>query len=184
MAEIKSTMDLVMERTRHLSMTDAEKKEKKREEAAARIQGLVLNLMDGTIRSTEADRRFEEIKVVCDGIDPLPCENMLRQALFDNLAFDRDNTSLLRLLETRFNIDSEPFDRLFDEYGRAVDAAKQDRLNRARQDLAANRMISGPAVIPNPAADTGWNRVLTEIREQFLKRLEKEKTKAAALTAP
>jgi len=182
MAEIKSTMDLVMERTRNMSMTEDEKKEKKREDAAARIQGFVRKLIDGTIRQADADREFNAIKDTFGDGDSARIERMLRRTLLDHLGFDRENTMLLRLLESRFDIDSEPFHQIFEEYGKTLDTARQERLNRLKQEMAVTPGISGSAIIPNPAADAGWGTMLTDIRDQYGRRLEEEKSKAAGRT--
>jgi hypothetical protein len=47
MAEIKSTLDLIMERTRNLSMTPEEKEALRRKEWHSRIQGWLQRYLDG-----------------------------------------------------------------------------------------------------------------------------------------
>ena len=50
MAEIKSTLDLVMEKTRHLSFSEQEKQEQHSHEFAKRIKGLIQQYQDQKLR--------------------------------------------------------------------------------------------------------------------------------------
>lgn len=51
MTEIKSTLDLVMEKTRHLSFSEQEKKDQHSEEFAKRIKGLIQQYQDQKLKA-------------------------------------------------------------------------------------------------------------------------------------
>ena len=52
MAEVKSTMDLIMEKTKHLTMSEEEKEGFRRKELSGKIRGLVHKSMEGTFNET------------------------------------------------------------------------------------------------------------------------------------
>ena len=49
MAEIKSTLDIIMERTKNLTMTDEEKASFRRKEAEGKVKGWIQKYQDGAI---------------------------------------------------------------------------------------------------------------------------------------
>ena len=84
MAKIKSTLDLIMEKTGHLSLNAEEKEEMKREERVRRIRGIVAPFLNGekdvNLLMRELDRLppedREENRGFCleqlrDALDPL-----------------------------------------------------------------------------------------------------------------
>ena len=60
MSEIKSTIDLVMERTRHMTMSEEERAEARASERAAKARGFVLGLREGRLEPGELPRLMEE----------------------------------------------------------------------------------------------------------------------------
>ena len=60
MAEIKSTLDLVMEKTRNLSLSSEERAEQKSKEIRSQIRGLIQKFQDQIISSDrfESDYRI------------------------------------------------------------------------------------------------------------------------------
>ena len=47
MGEIKSTMDIIMEKTKGLTMTEEEKAEYKHKELTGKVRGLIQKFLDG-----------------------------------------------------------------------------------------------------------------------------------------
>ncbi len=60
MAEIKSTLELALERTKHLVMSDDEKKQMKLEESLEKLPGKVQQYLDGTIKLDNLVQIIEE----------------------------------------------------------------------------------------------------------------------------
>ena len=56
MAEIKSTLDLIMERTAKLTLSDQEKAELKTEERRRKIKGLAVRLLEGSLVPVALER--------------------------------------------------------------------------------------------------------------------------------
>ena len=56
MGEIKSTLDLVMEKTRHLTLSREEKEEQKRVEVNKRLKGLVQKYQDNLLKKDRLEK--------------------------------------------------------------------------------------------------------------------------------
>ena len=62
MGEIKSTLDLVMEKTRHLSLSSAEKQKQKSIEIENRIKDLLQKYEDQIVSTDNLKTEFDKIK--------------------------------------------------------------------------------------------------------------------------
>ena len=49
MAEIKSTLELIMEKTKNLTFTDEEKKASRKKEVQGKVRGFITKFMDGVM---------------------------------------------------------------------------------------------------------------------------------------
>jgi hypothetical protein len=91
MSEIKSTLDLVMEKTRHLTMSQEEKEAQKRIEANRRLQGLLQKYQDNLLKKENLKKELDSLKIAYE----LDVDEMLADLLLNNLKLDRDNTLFL-----------------------------------------------------------------------------------------
>ena len=64
MGEIKSTLDLVMERTKNLSLSDEEKQAQKQKEVESRIRGLLQKYLDGWLDKNQLKIDYESLKKI------------------------------------------------------------------------------------------------------------------------
>ena len=64
MAEIKSTLDLVMEKTKNLSLSDEERREQKNKEIGSRIRGLLNKFKDEAISLDRFNSEYQVLKKV------------------------------------------------------------------------------------------------------------------------
>jgi len=62
MGEIKSTLDLVLEKTKHLSQSSAEKQAQVRKDIEMRINGLLKKYQDGVVSKAQLQRDYEALK--------------------------------------------------------------------------------------------------------------------------
>ncbi|MBW2617383.1 MAG: hypothetical protein JRC92_00720 [Deltaproteobacteria bacterium] len=95
MAEIKSTLDLVMEKTKGLRLTKEEKAQTRREAEAKKAAGLALRFHDHSLRPSELRREIEQapveagerfgrlvaVRVVAEMDLGAPDQSLARQAL-------------------------------------------------------------------------------------------------------
>ena len=73
MAEIKSTLDLVMEKTRNLTLSSEEKQAQKQIDIGNRIKGLVQKFEDGLLTGNQLKRNYDSFKKDAD----LPDDSLL-----------------------------------------------------------------------------------------------------------
>ncbi len=94
MAEIKSTLDIIMERTKNLTMTDKEKASFRRKETEGKVKGWIQKYQDGAIGLDTLKSDFEKERTEYPEV-----RQILKSQLLDCLRLTGDNGKILRLLE-------------------------------------------------------------------------------------
>ena len=162
MGEIKSTLDLVMERTRHLSLSDEEKQRQQAEAFEKRLQGLLQQYADGALSIEQLRERFVTLETELKTTD----RQILRAAVVKRIDPDRDNARWLDLLAQETPALCEPLQVGLGTYREkradllAVGAQDQ------REDLARRHGIMGTAVVPNPRQDPVCQERLVALRKE------------------
>ena len=173
MGEIKSTLDLVMERTRHLTLSDEEKQQQRREEGGKRLQGLLQQYADGALNIAQLDAGMRRLQ---DEFDVDAPRQMVADAL-GRIDPDQENRQWLALLR-----DAGPAETLAGTEAALADYRTErrrmdaDQAEAARERLAAAG-IAGTAVVPNPDAEPVWQQAMADLRRRF-------DAKIAALAPP
>ena len=90
MGEIKSTLDLVMERTKNLTLSAEEKQAQKQLETENRIKGLVQKLQDGLLTYNQLKTEYESFKKESNLSD----NSLLVREILTRLDPDQDNALL------------------------------------------------------------------------------------------
>jgi hypothetical protein len=175
MGEIKSTLDLVMEKTRHLTLSQEEKKVQKQVEVDRKLQGLLQKCQDNFLKMENLKKELENLKKEYD----LNVDEMLADLLLNSLKFGRDNSVFLELLSEMFGLNLSGLETIFQNFKAAAKSATQERVEQIKTDLSKKRFISGSAVVPNLEIDREWLSILEHIKDGFDEILNKEK---AALT--
>jgi hypothetical protein len=177
MAEIKSTLDLVLEKTRHLNLSSEEKQKQSDIEIGRKIKGLVQKYQDGTIARQKLHQECERLKKEYKQ----PDESLFITEILNHLDLDQDNRALIGLLKDLYQLDPAQLEALFDDYREALEAVAAYRKVKLREDLAQKYRISGSAVVPNLAADAEWNAESREIRAKFVLKLAQVKADLTAV---
>lgn len=172
MAEIKSTLDIVLEKTKNLKLSSEEIKEQKNKEIEMRVKGLLQKYLDGMLSLEKFNNDYEKL---CNDRD-LTSDTILINQIVDRLELDQDNQTLLGLLKT-FGMASTALESVSIDYQNAYQSAAQNRIEQLKNELAANHCISGSAVVPNLDADEQWRRDVQGIRIRFEEKLIREKDK-------
>jgi len=158
MAEIKSTLDLVMERTRHLRMTE----EDKRKQAAAAFKEAVSRLarkyLDGQISLDKLQAELNQLEGGASGREEAAAEIGRR---IDPYA---DNTLLLDLIKNGLGFDISRIEAILHHFRETVHSEEDQAVERVRADLL-KKGIFGNAVIPGLEADKGWASKRKEMLE-------------------
>jgi len=175
MGEIKSTLDLVMEKTRHLTLSKEEKEAQNRIEVNKRLQGLLQKYQDNLLRKENLNKELDNLKIAYN----LNVDEMLADLLLNSLKIGRDNTVFLELLNEIYGLNLSGIETIFQNFKATVKSATKKRVDQIKTDLSVKRFISGSAVVPNLESDSEWLSMLGHIMDGFDQTLNKEK---AALT--
>jgi hypothetical protein len=165
--EIKSTIDLVLEKTRDLSLSSQEKQKLARQELEKKLRGIISRYLDQLI---PMDRLTEEMERTA-GADKGLAMQFLKRHLLNQLDFDRDNASILTALEQAAGVDISPLTTLQQEYRSEQEAAKKEITEIYLAGLR-DKGINGSAVVPNLEKDPTWRRLSDELRKRYQERLE------------
>ena len=171
MGEIKSTLDLVMEKTKHLTQSREEKEQQKLKEARRRIRGLIQKYQDSLLDqerfTIELDKMIKTYDVIVNDI--------LLNELLDNLELNRDNKPQLALLKDICNMDIKGLESVYDGYMDELKLMTQERNQVLKNNLAEKQSIAGSAAVPNVEMDKIWQANVVEINNKFSQLLIREK---------
>jgi hypothetical protein len=176
LAEIKSTLDLVMERTRNLTLSSEEKQAQKDKETGHRIKGLVQKFQDGLLINNQLKKEYASLKKDSDLSD----DSLMIKEILTRLDPDQDSQILLEILEECCRLDTARIRAIINDYRAAYNRAAQKRSAQLKEDLVQNHSISGNAVIPNLDADEQWQQETQNIRRQFEDNLSRTEDKLIA----
>jgi hypothetical protein len=163
MGEIKSTLELAMERTKNLVMTPEERQEMARREDETRVRAAVRKLLDGELRPAELAEQVAHLqrdrpefsgrdaayRSIAKALVPGENEGITLEAL-QALGFPRFDDLEKLVRETIAEADQ-------------LDAEASERL---LGNLAAGG-IRGSAVVPNPETDFVWQQERTVLFDGF-----------------
>ncbi len=173
MAEIKSTLDIVMEKTKHLSLSSEERDKQQSVEAEKKIKGLLQKFQDQILSENQLSSEYETLKKTYN----LPDNSIFINEIFSRLDPDRDNRLLLALLKERCGAPVTEIESILNDYQDELNSAASYRRIEHRENLAQTHFISGSAVVPNLEADEQWQAEVAELRSNFGKLLDAAKNK-------
>ena len=166
MGEIKSTLEIIMEKAKGLSITEEEKKAIQKKELNNRIKILINRYIEG---GWNIEKLKEELKSIDDKdiVDSL----IIRQCM-EKLELGSENISLLDLIQEFDPKLARSVRRIISEYVDKMEGRKQIREEMIRNSL--NREgISGSAIVININADNQWQSILTKLKEEFKDEIDK-----------
>jgi len=167
MAEIKSTLDIIMEKTKNLTMTEEEKEELRRTELAEKAKGWVQKYMDNLINQEKLKSELKK-----EGKDKYSeLREILKKELLERLQPDDDNVKIFQLIKEILNIKKDPFVKIVNEFQKKVARERLKRLENMKK-LLTKRRVFGSAVIPNVALDKSWGNHYKNLEGEYKKRLK------------
>ena len=167
MGEIRSTMDIIMEKAKGLTMTDEEKEAFRKKETEGKVRGLLQRFLDGFI---DAERLKDEIGSLGEKRYAVAREALIRECM-GRMEPGADNTILLDALENAAGLDIAPIRKIILDYNQDLEQQKMDRKQVLQKNLEGLG-ISGSAVIPNIHADQEWIKHLPEMNKGFQEKLK------------
>jgi hypothetical protein len=171
MGEIKSTLDLVLEKTKNLTLSSEEKEEQKQKEIENRIKGMMQKYQDGILSKNQLITDYEILKKDYT----IPQNNSLIIEITQRIEPDQDNQHLLELLQECCTIDTAAIETIIEDFRKKYITASQNRIERLREDLAQRHNISGSAVFPNLDVDEQWRQEVRELRAGYEDQLNRAK---------
>lgn len=171
MGEIKSTLDLVMEKTKHLSLSDQEKQNQKKIESQKRINGLLQKYQDQFLSMEQLHTEYNHLKKELNLSDDTDLVNQI----IDKIDLTADNRLLLALLNNFCDSGTEGIETLLGEFQEEFNSVASYRMVELREGLAQEHSIYGSAVVPNLQADDTWLEEAGALRARFEKKLSAEK---------
>lgn len=171
MGEIKSTLDLVMEKTRNLKLSAEEKQAHKQSEIASRIKGMLQKLQDGILPENQFNSDYERLKTEVGLSDDSP----LIDEIFSRLDPAGDAQVFLNVLKECCRCETAPIKSMIDDYRIAHQQAARQRSRQVEKFLAKKYSITGTAVVPNLDADEEWQQQVQDMRRDFKDRLSQAK---------
>ena len=176
MGEIKSTLDIVLEKTRHLTLNPEEKAKQTQKEIGRRIKALLQKYQDGLLSAKQLQIDYETLKKDYDLAD----NTILINEIISRLDPDADPRLLLELLRLCGGVEPSAIETLVDAYRNSHHTAAQKRIVQLKEDLARNHFISGSAVVPNLEADEQWGEEVRRLRSVFEESLERARANLKA----
>jgi len=173
MGEIKSTLDLVLEKTKHLSLSSEEKQAQIQKDINSRINGMLQKYLDGLFSLEQLQRAYEGLKAEFD----LSENNILAGETIGRLDPGLDNLALFDVLEHVCHLDYSGIADAISEYQAGYHTAAQNRMETLKESLAQKFSISGSAVVPNLAADEKWRLEAQALRSGFDQKLSRGRGK-------
>ena len=169
MGEIKSTLDLVLEKTKNLTLSSEEKQAQKQKEIENRIKGLLQKYQDGILTQNQLESDYETLKKEFS----MSSDDVLINEITGRLEPNGDNQPLLELMQACCGIDYTAIDAIIENYRKTFLAAENHRMARVKEDFAQHYGISGSAVVPNLDADEEWRQETRGMRTGFENQLNR-----------
>jgi hypothetical protein len=171
MGEIKSTWDVVMEKTKRLKVTPRDRERIKREALTSRANGIFHRYMDAQGNQAYLQKELEAVK----GKEREALKRKLLLLLLDSIDFSKDNDKVITGIETlkgkmveetveRLRLLASEFEASRDERAREIEGILLRRL--------AARGISGSAVQPSLKGQRDWIEALEGLQGEYGNRLE------------
>ena len=173
MGEIKSTLDIVMEKTKHLRLSNEERNNQKTAEIEKKIKGLLQKFQDQAMPRDRFNAEYEQLKKDYH----LSEDSIFVNELFLRLDPDKDNQLLLSLLKDLCEVNTQEIESVLNDYQDELNSAASYKMVELRENLAQKHFISGSAVVPNLESDEEWQVEAAELRAKFGKLLDEAKNK-------
>lgn len=166
MGEIRSTLDIIMEKAERVTVTDEEKEAFMKSEVKGKVRGLLQKHLDGIINK---ERLKKEVEAMA-GERYVVATAVLKKECLDRIEPGEDNRPLLEILAYVVGLDTKPIGELLSRYRQEQEENRGNRESALKERLK-DQGISGTAVLPNLGADPEWTRYLSEMKARFRQRI-------------
>ncbi|MFB3925353.1 MAG: hypothetical protein ACE14T_04805 [Syntrophales bacterium] len=167
MAEIKSTLDLVMEKTKNMKMTAGERKHLREQELKRKVKSLLQKFMDHGIRLDSLKKELEN----GDAEQQAAMQSILKKEVLESLRPFADNEKSFDVLQNILNVKKKPLEKILEECEHEL-TKKRAQAEKAMKKTLALQGISGSALIPNIDKEPEWKSVFQKTITDYRKKME------------
>lgn len=168
MGEIKSTLDLVMEKTRHMTLSAEEKARQQKADFEKRLQGLLQQYEDQVLSTDELRKRIEQLQAELKVYErQLVAEAVLMRIDPDSIS-ERQLDMVSSLVPSARIILQKILESHREKHAEFFQAGKQLLLDK----LAGQHGIKGSAVLPNIEKDPLTRQHLIFLQHETQKKIK------------
>lgn len=166
MGEIKSAIELAMERTSHLSLSAEEKAKQRRADFEKMLQGALHHYSDGIFSIDDLRDRIKELQSELKVSD----SQLVIKAVLTQIDPDQDNERWLDLLSVLEPASRDFLQKILSDYRDEQSKLLQIAEKQVLEKLVQKR-ITGSAVTPNPEKDASYQQSISDLRSRTQKRI-------------
>lgn len=171
MGEIKSTLDIVMEKTKHLSLSEEEREAQKKEDIRKPVKGLIQKYKDQIITIKQLEDEWNDLEKE----NQLSDRQILVDEIMDQLHLNVDNSLLMTSLKDICGQDTRSLESVLEDYTNKKTEAIQTRRKAIQKEIAKRYHMSGSAVAPNLGMDSDWAEAMKAFENNYQEKFEAEK---------
>ncbi len=174
MAEIKSTLELALERLKKITISEGEKEEIKKKEILAKATGMFNRYMEDFLSVGDLLREIERLE---GKAGTMTREFLLSQAI-GAISLEKDNEKLLRAVESLKGRGVEDARQKLasfrSKYEKRKEEAEEEMRVRMREGLRKDG-IPGSAVVPRLHPSDEWEKNVERLQQTFQKKIDEIK---------
>ena len=171
MGEIKSTLDIVMEKTKHLSLSEEEREAQKKEAIRKTVKGLIQKYKDQIFTIKQLEDEWNDLEKE----NQLSDRQILVDEIMDQLHLNADNSLLMTSLKDICGQDTGSLESVLEDYINKKTEVIQARQEAIQEEIADRYHISGSAVVPNLETDSDWAEAMKAFENNYQEKFEAEK---------
>ncbi len=180
MAEIKSTLELALERSKRFTLSEKEKEEIKQKEIQEKILSLFHRYGEGRLSLNDLQREIDRME---ERVRKPVKEELLKRWL-EALSLSGENERSLRGIEW---LKQQPIDEvkahlqnLTEQYQREKDRIREEVRTQLSEALRKEG-FGGDAIEPNVEMSKGWEKALSAVNQEYQLKLERIKERLTLL---
>jgi ElaB/YqjD/DUF883 family membrane-anchored ribosome-binding protein len=180
MGEIKSTLELAMERTKKFALSDKDKEEMKQKEVLQKACSLFHRYRDGHLSLNEVLKEVEKM----EGKTATMVKQSLLSQWIDALSLDDDNERILKGIgsfnQRNFDEVKQKFHHLLSQYQEEKETLKE-KMRVQLAEALKKEGIYGSAVEPNLEKSDLWKKEIEKLDLSYKMKLEEIKQRLRGL---
>ncbi len=162
MGEIRSTLDIIMEKAKEVEVTDEDKAAFMEREIEGKVRGFLQKFLDGVLNT----ERFQSEMAGFEEKRHETAVSILKKECLAQMTLGSNNQPLLEILQDIAGIDTGPVEALISRYQEELTSKRAERQTLLKKRLA-DRGISGAAAVPNLEADPEWTAYTADLHDRL-----------------